>query len=423
MKICHKTNSAHFGLYFILLTGFLNPVLRPSVQSNLTLFRILLPVTFFLINKYSQIVFTKLCKWILGLGILGAVQYLITHYYLYYSLKFDIYYYLEYYFHYTCILIIVAIVKCLELAEGEAFYRKFFSFSKTYVKFICSFVFFYTVIMGNELRSFSLADNINNVSCILIVGTCFFVADSKENKYELIWSILCLSLTLYNDSKAAFFGGILVIILYLSYILSYRIINDRINVRKLLIIFFGIVIVNMVYIFPMINGYSLESIVVNPLYRIVHNQPYKIVNTSTTYRTNATIAAFRILKKSYGFGVGMGNTARALRLLMMDAYGGVWALKANGFSLHNWWLELMCDFGWIMIILQLKIFIKEVIMFINRKRNSNYQLYSAFIILTFPIWSIGASGLTTEYFTIAAMVYACMISKNSYKEYIAKNAF
>lgn len=392
-----------YCLYFILLTAFLNADLRISADSKISLFRLLLPFAVLLIAACSMKILINFFLCLFVLGIVGLIQHYLTVSFFYATLPFDFLFFIEYYFHYSCILIIFFILLCLKKIEGVSFKRNFVSFSIFFLKSISIFILVYTVVMGNPLKSIS-AENINNIGCMLVAGMSFLLVIGSKDKTQYIWCVLIIFLLLANDCKAAFFGSLIEIIIV--FIIRYATVLRRRSSIFVIILLVTFVLFGCFFIARdlIINGYPLMDLIFIPIQRVLNGEPFPTANTSITYRTNSTIEAFGILSTTCGVGVGFGNTGRILVELMGDTVYDTWLFN-TAHSLHNWWLELMCDFGWGFIFIGIYVFLKEVYLFFSKNNWETEELQILVFVLSFPVWSISASGLTTGYYTLSILFF------------------
>ena len=398
---------------FILLTAFLNAVLRPSAGSNITLFRVLLPLAVVLIAVSSIKVFRQMMVGFFLLVGLAVLQHAITHWVFYPGISFDWLYLAEYLFHYGSILILFSLIRCQAALKGRTFYDAFSRFLIIFAKTICLFLFFYTVIMGRPLMSISRADNINNMGCLLTAGACLILADSGRSgrKWQFLWVLLIVFLLYYNDSKAALFGALLICAIYaVLWVSRFPRGREKLAIRRVFLFLGAFAVAFIIALSPSIHGYSLRGLILDPIRRVLANNPYPMASTSITYRTNSTIAALNIIRNTGGIGVGIGNTARVLKHTMVNVYES-WA-SSRGYSLHNWWLELITDFGYPAIILELYLFFKSFSLYMLKGRLSLMETAKVLFFLSFPIWSISASGLTTEYYTLSVLLFLMLEDSN-----------
>lgn len=407
MKFRIKVSKASC-FYFILLTAYLNAVLRISPESNLTLFRILIPFSVLLIyftskKQFSQFLFAGALLFISQLCL-----HLLTSRVFFRSVTFSTGYFLQYFFHYGSFLILFYIILCLKKLEGDAFYTHFSAFAELFVKGMALFILLYTVILNRQLNTIPTADNINNIGCMLAAGSCLILVKAGHDRKQYIWSLLILFLLYYNDSKAALFGAIVAILVHIIIVVSSKIAVGKLLIRRLFILAGMMMAAYVIYRSPVINGYSLSELTAGVVMRVLRNQPYEFANTSITYRTNSTIAALNIIKRTWGLGTGFGNTARALKEVMKNVYP-TWA-SSVGYSLHNWWLELMCDFGLPAIFTETVLFLEAMKALLYKKLDKDDGRLSTLFLLSFPFWSISASGLTTEFYSLSVLIFALLIT-------------
>lgn len=399
-------------LYFILVSAFLNPILRLSPGSNITLFRVLLPVSVGLILACSTKYFKQLCAAVFILAGYGLIQHYITSTRFYPKVGFSVRYYLEYLFHYSSIIVVLFIIRAIRAEDEEAFFDEFSRFMRLFAKCIAAFLLIYTVILRRPLYTLVLADNINNMGCLLAASIPFLLLENGLGNYKnWFWSLLIVFLLYYNDSKAAMMGAMVEILLFCALIDGKGSIERGILIARRGLYILEIMAVALVFMYnPSINGYSLNDIVLGTIRRVITNTPYDYANTSISYRTNSTLAAFNIIRRTHGLGVGFGNTARVLKATMEGVYER-WALSA-GYSLHNSWLELMCDFGIPAIIAELFAFLTQLKNAVCTEFITNREKCVIVLFLSLPIWSIGASGLLTEFYTLSTIMFFAMFFKD-----------
>lgn len=409
-------NGKAFLIYMILLSAFLNPVLRPSAESNITLFRLLLPFAIILIALTSRRLFLSFLVCIVAFTGFSVLQHFLTSHFFYPAVSFSANYLFTYLFHYGCIILIFFLVLSLRFLEGDSFEAHFVGFSFSFIIGMSLFMLVFTVLLGYNLMTIRTADNINNIACMMCAGLCFVRAKEKNIWCYVFWCALFLLVMYKNDSKATLMGALVQIVIVLMLPASARIHNRGALALRMMAISLAVFAVAFLLILsPRLNGYSLRELIYDPIQRFLRHELFPRADTSVSFRTNSSIAAFDILRETFGLGVGTGNTGRVLKVTMENVYEK-WA-NNEGYSLHNWWLELMTDFGLPMILAELILFLRECINYLFRIRLTKLDQARIALFLSFPIWSIGASGLITEYYSLAAVSFFLISGLRKEKHY------
>ena len=196
-----KISSKHLFL-FVLVSAYLNAVLRFSSSSNITLFRVLLPITLLLIYYTSKPYFTMLIKVVSALLLITTFQYLLSRY-LFYSnvstISFN--HQIEYLFHAFCIVVVFFVVMCLKLIEGVNFSHVFIKFGAIFVK-LTVVVYLIYLATGQSPYDFLLFGNINDLGCVLTIGVLILLFEPNAPKFiNPLFIILILYILVINDSK------------------------------------------------------------------------------------------------------------------------------------------------------------------------------------------------------------------------------
>ena len=176
----------------------------------------------------------------------------------------------------------------------------------------------------------------------------------------------------------------------------------------LIIILLGILIIN-----PSINEYPLRSILLEPVRRIIENDPYSVYASSTKYRTNTTIFALSQIWKTGGFGVGPGNTGILLKQefpSLNTSY--TQALNSPSLAMHNAWLEFALDVGIIAIAIMLMVLVYACKLYFTKRHLSQIEELLILFCLSFPVWVISASGIYTQYYLMIIMAFLVFSDKN-----------
>ena len=401
-------------ILILLFISFFSAVLRPSGDSPLTCFRILQPFCLWIIYKVNRNYFAYLIKISLLFLVLGLVQNILTRYSFYPNIKtFSFTFFFLYYLNYFTIFVVATLVYSLWFLDKQLFFENIIQFASRTVKF-CIFLFVFYVLLGGDNRNFLyIGGNINNFGCLLVAGLIAIIFDnSTKTIFKYIYIVLILIILLYNDSKLALIGAVLVVDLYTIAYISTEVSK---NVRNILLIIMVIISLFGAYSYftssSDINGYEVQGLIVIPFEYIKNGEYFDESTSSIAFRTNSIVGIINILKTSYGIGVGPGNTSFILTTLMPDREGRFFELDYT--SPHIWWLELICDLGWFIIIPTLKLFYKQIRDYCLLKSN-NELLFSQIFFISFPLWCASASSLYTEYYCIMMITISFIIYKFKY---------
>lgn len=405
-------------IYIILFTAVFNAVLRISSESSLTAFRLLIPVSFILIYTISKKTFSFLIKGSILFLLLASLQNFITKEFFYPQVGTINYSHLfEYCIHYISIFVVVALVHCLRVINGEVFFIKLINYLSWLVKFIL-LIYIPYILTGHRPENFLVFGNINDLGCILTGGILVILFDTVTKKgFKFVYIFLLLSLLYYNDSKLAMFGGILEVFLY--YILQFsKKVRDLKRTVSIVLISIGVVIVVSVFSSSFeINGYSVRNMVLGPYYQIVEGVYFPHSSQSFTFRTNNIVGIIEILKSSWGVGVGPGNTSLILKYLIPDPDG---IIRQDYVASHIWWFEIMADLGWIVIIPMVRLYIKEWKQYLSMEKQGG-KLFASIFFIAFPIWCMSSSGLYTEFYSIMLIALSLVVGINTKSAKILKS--
>ncbi len=384
----------------MLMISFFSSVLRLSPDSPITLFRILIPYCLWVIYKVNRNYIYNLFKISFLLLVIAFIQDFMTRGFFYPNIgNYSYGILLVFCLHYFTIFVVVALVYSLWYLEKNNFFDCSIRYASKVVKF-CVLLFVLYVVLGGDNMNFEyIGGNVNNFACLLVAGMLAVVFDSSATKMtKLLYVIIVPLILLYNDSKLALMGAVLVLVLYAMFSMSKKI-SKRAK-KKILVVFFAIFVFFAFSFFTSssdINGYGVQSLIVIPLDHIKNGEYFDESSSSIAFRTNSVVGIIQILIKSYGLGVGPGNTSFILTKLMPDRLG-----RFDGYEItspHIWWLEVMSDLGWLIIIPSLRLFMKLLRSYFSAKSNRD-MLFAQLFFLSFPVWCPSASTLYTEYFCI-----------------------
>lgn len=244
---------------------------------------------------------------------------------------------------------------------------------------------------GNPL---SLFNNTNDFATFLVFSifvNIIIVMIEKRKWARVFYSVNILSslILIYETMSRANYLALLLGIM--AYILL-------ISNKKNLLYFFGVsfcVLALVLYMIPTVN-----ITVNNVLFG-------KVFNFGDEIRVNLIKNAFLFLNESKGFGIGAGNIAHYLQ-----NYSTYYTNNIN--SLHNWWLDILVNYGVVFFISYIIFYIKMIIKLnkIRLAHHSNLFLkYTSisFISILFA-YTIGSTSSSSNFPIIWIWVFFSIIT-------------
>jgi hypothetical protein len=387
----------HLGI--ILIAG-LSTILRPSMESKITLFRVLLPFLFlwlFVVNTKRGI---KLSLIIIGFFLYSLIASFGSRFHeinwaynFYYITIFFFYFYYkeiikrcnkETVYIFLCILYRTLIVLgLLQYFIGGVYFN-------TQNRFPAINLFFW---------------NENEYSAILAIFTpLFFLKQSTYFKY--IWIFLSIYLIAYNDAKLAilsliiFFGG--------YFIMKFRLFRMR-YIGFGLIGLIGVLVMFFAREYTIQGKYTIEYFISRLANGLFTGTALEHIGTFNS-RSNAVIMGIHEFFNSYMIGIGPGNSLLMIQELIVPGQE-----KWAAYSMHNFTLQLVTEMGLFGVGI-LGFFVLEI------KRSIGGTLYSPNLIWLFFFSCVVSitllSGAWSNYFYLFILFYALDFFKNNEKSKI-----
>jgi hypothetical protein len=399
LKIRTDKSAYLIFVYFTLFTSFLHAVLRPSITSSLSLFRLLLP--FLLISLLLKN--GKYVKYLIYLLVFFIFNFLLSFLYTKEYTHFFVFV-----IHYLCIFtIFLAIHYLLDHDDFKSIYN-FLKFS-IYTFII---IWFTEIIFDYNLPNVSVYEDGSKSSVFWIqneLGTGiigFFpfllVFDDKKIQKVLFFFIIVF-INFKDDSKMALVGTLAALIGYFIMTLDCKsrvlILNTTIITLVLsLTVFSHFIILDF-------RDYkiSLYDMISDPVERILTLKPYPDNGGSIETRSDAAIYAIETLKKSHFLGIGIGNT---ITMLEDPEYH----LKTAK-SIHNLPLQLLVENGIIAFVLFAYLIYQVFKRLYNTHNSKISKLYVIICFSYFPGTLSSSVGIFSNYFFIVCLALALLINE------------
>jgi hypothetical protein len=373
-----------YTFFLILIFAYLNAVLRISPESKLTLFRILIPLIliYTLIDSFSQ--FKSFYKILFIMLIYGLINSLLIS--KWNSFNFT------YFLHYSTLLLLFFLVKVYSNKIGLHIFYKHLKYFYIFMV-IMGFLQILTRIPWPNVE-FRESPNIfflveNDYAAALGIFIPFLLIDKTGNKY-INWLLALAGFYIIIIAEARI--TMISLILFFIFILwdRFKIIGSLI---LLLFIYFGYNLLNEIDL----GGNNLTELFKDPFMHIANLEPYNM-GGSIYDRTDALIYGILIYKESYGFGIGPGNTSA--HLFMDSDYK-----LATAESMHNFFAQVIVEYGWLMVIGFFLIFayIKKIRSNAMFEENNAFKYFIFSAILT----SLSQSeGLFSNYFFFVTLYFS-----------------
>lgn len=399
-------------IYFILFSSFTSAVIR---QGQVTLFRVLLPLSIIIIYKQSKKYFFQMITVLTSLILFAFIQRFFFRTQLItvdnnYILR--LFYFLFWYF---CIIILFFLIKCLAFIEADNFQDNFILFVSQYIKICIVYFFIHIFLFNNIYYEFNIMGNINNFSASLVAILPMFLFEFIKTKSfrPLLWIVLIFYILFKCDAKASILAALFQVILVIGIFLK-----DFKYQFKILFVIFTFIIFYMLILSGKLN--PLIDFVIEGGKRIYTNQMYlnSMSEGSISVRVNIIIFLINNIFKNFIFGIGIGNTGYAIPVFLNIPTDH----HLNIVSSHTWLLELFLDLGLIIIIPYFLLIILSIKIYLKNNFLNIFDKYSVVFLLSFPILSLSASGLYTDYFILSLFVFSVINVLNN-NEFIETKRF
>lgn len=396
-------------VYFTIVAALLNATLRFSESGATTVYRLLAPfVVVPILLKYYRYYRTE----IVGFGFL--ILYSIGVSILFYSfisyeyILFAIYIFAEY-----------VLIKWCKITD-ENFSFNFYRFISvvTTITIIAAFVqyFFRYTLPYLALPAYNgvnvFMSNENELgeafACVALV---YFYLLLYKKHYKLILPIVSILFFLFiGDVKLSLLGLLFGVVILYVYKLFWVDVDKKLNPKNFFKFSFMLLSAVIITVFiwnPEIKFRTYNStprdLLLAPIISLLTLEPMRGVG-SINDRTNAIIFGITELKRTYGFGIGLGNS---VRMLQFPEYK-----LATAKSMHNIIAQMVTEYGYVAFAI-LFIVSKKIIFGLKYFDNNGASfLKSVFFIAFILISSQSSIGILSNYYTIMIVCYLILIEKD-----------
>jgi teichuronic acid biosynthesis protein TuaE len=372
----------------------MSTLLRPSAGSNITLFRIILPLIFlyYLKNKTKDFFnFFKISLFIL------IYSYLVSHlsHYSNFNIVFLSYYILLIFYFYW----VDYISKKIGFVKNSLFLK--YLFYSILLLGILQYTFggLYPNTQNRLPKIYIFFWNENEYSSVLGCLFLIYFFIEKNNLLKFTNSVIVVLIVQYNEAR-------LVTIAIIFFIISYFILQMKMfQVSKKSLFFYFIIFAISIY--QLRNIYIFENNTISdllfyPLEHLINLEP--VINIgSLNNRLNAIIYGTIELKQSYFLGIGPGNS-----LDMMENIIEPGSEEWTAYSMHNVIYQTITELGVLGFIL-IVVLIRKI--YKLKSKSTIFPIIVIFYIALSLIVSI-SSGAYTNYFFLFGFYFSFYLFEN-----------
>lgn len=397
-------------LYITILTAFGNTVLRPSIESDITAYRLFAPMALIAVFFARP-----------ALVIRYAVGYLVFALYGWYlavSYSHDLSQFIPSLVHYLYLFVLLVMLVYMTRAYSD--------FETSFMRFFWRFYVFLWISLGLEfafgikypnlyvpendlpaVRAFYW--NQNDVAVVLCTFAWLFLVDDRYSLMRRsVLAAFTAAVLIYNDSKAA------LISLFFSVLVAFVFsINGRVRIRPSVwvaasIVVFASALVPIIAILDrpvafVSGGYSLDDLLYQPVKRVLTLETTGEFWGSLNNRTDAAISVLIEYFRTYGIGLGPGGSWLVLTLPQYELGGAK--------SPHNALLQFAVDFGF-PVVLAYGYLVFWAMRRVFRRDLDYPARVKVMAILSFPLLGLSQSGaIVTNFAFFALVIYIVLMGR------------
>jgi len=388
-----KINKNGLWISILIITSYLNAVLKTGVDGNMTLFRILLlPVILLMIPQRKKIMFN-----FISLAIFTVVYcYLISYLPFNRFQKFDIVFTLHYILVPFCFILMKFFIDKVGLDYLYNFFKKFY-----YVMLVLALIqFFVGGVYPNTQNRAPMVNiffwNENEFTTVLAIFIPLYFLIEKNSLIKYGSILLSVFFIVFNDARLLIIG---LVIFFGAYYLS------KMPIYRYKTLWFLVIGLMFTILIPYLadkkvfGDYTFFELFVDSIRRIVTLDDYEGIG-SVISRINAYIWGQIELYKTYLFGIGPSNS-----FIIMKENTPVGLEAVSPKSFHNIILQMIVEIGFLGIFLFILLIrmIKQTV----KVSPFKHSVVIAYYIAAF-IFSTILSGAFSNYpfiFIIAFSIY------------------
>lgn len=374
--------------FVVLLIAGMSTILRPSLESNITLFRVLLPFLFlwlFIVNVKKGIELSIIIVLFLLYSLI--VSYLFRFHN--FDLIFNLYYITVFFFFYYY-------KEVLKICGAIPMYKFLSGFFKTIIILGLIQLFFGGVYFNTQDRLPAVNIffwNENEYSSVLaIFAPLFFLREKGYAKY--LWIAVATYLMIYNDAKLAVFS--LIVFFAGMFVLKNKLLKVK-YLGFILLAIIGIVVLFLLKSYSIQGEYTIEYFISRLTEHIWLREPLLHIGTFNA-RSNAVILGIKEFLDSYCLGIGPGNSLPMMKEIVVPG-----TEKYTALSMHNFTLQIITEMGLFGIGI-IALFIMKIVKAAEESIYDDNLVFLFFISCLISITLL--SGAWSNYFYLLILFYA-----------------
>ncbi|HET8737391.1 MAG TPA: O-antigen ligase family protein [Pricia sp.] len=372
----------------------MSTILRPSIESNITLFRVLLPFLFlwlFVANQRRALKLVGIIVIFISYSLLASY---VSRFHTF-NLVFNLYYITIFFFYFYY-------KEILRICGAHYIYSYLsFLFKTLVILGLIQYLFGGIYINTPETQAVNIFFwTENEFSAVLAIFVpLFFLKEKHFAKY--LWIFGAVFLIVFNDAKLAllslivFFGG--------YFLIKFKLFRMR-YLGFLVLGVLGIATLYFAREYSIQGKYTIEYFISRLAENIITQEPLEHIGTFNA-RSNAVILGIKELLNSYLLGIGPGNSD-----IMIDEIVVPGTEEYTALSMHNFTLQIVTEMG-LFGFGMLAVFYMKVK---QASEQSTYPMNLVFIFFISCIISITLlSGAWSNYFYLFILIYSIDFFKNN----------
>jgi hypothetical protein len=365
-----KTFTYQGLIVIVLLSAFMNSVLRITPTNPFTLFRLISPllVAYLIFFRHKNI-------WPICLYVLLLTYSTIANFFFGESPFFSAIYTLNYLYLFLLLFI---------FEELQIFWQKNFAFFYfTILKYTLYFI--YLLYSVKKIFNFNIFFNFdtyyyNNTMFVtpndlaLAISAIFIViltTNFMKTPEKVLNLFVIITINYQNDSRSAFLANFISLITFAGYQLLKKVNPQKMKyqIGALLIAMtlsaVGIYSLKDASIKFVDNDFYFDAHIFDPIRRMIFLEPFRL-GGSVYDRTDTAVFGLTEFYKTYGIGLGAGGSITVLEM--------IYYTTSTAKSVHNFLLEWILDFGWLALTLYAAIVIIYFKLLLNISRLKSFAL-------------------------------------------------
>ena len=257
------------------------------------------------------------------------------------------------------------------------------------------------------------------LAAIFIIYLYILVFTKKKFTAVMAFNTLSIPVIVYiNDAKLSMLGIIAAVLMFGVYYLRKKGVLKKMkdsSFLKIIVISMASLIIGLYILNPTIHtrdyDMSIRNMIFDALIAILKRQELE-GNGTYRQRSSAIIYGLRELVKSYGFGIGIGNS---IKMLSKPEYYLRYAK-----SMHNIIMQFLVELGYFGAGVYLVIFYRIRKMFTSVQVREANMLRVVFFVALIFISSQSSAGFLSNYLEIAVIMYISLMDPELFSQYCCR---